>query len=287
MKALIRKILSVPQRQKLRQVFDRAGKSTEKMAERCVNILPAAVRIFLKSHLQVVKKMDYPKEDIVLNISSAMEDQVRLNSCRKEPETVGWIETFKDRDVFFDVGANVGAYALVAAKYFKGKVAVYAFEPSFLNFFQLCNNIYLNHCAQTIVPFNVAFSDKTAVDCFNYRTLTVGGAMHALGLPRDDFNNPFTPVFKQTMLAFAMDDFIETFDLPVPQHIKIDVDGHEWPILQGARKILEDHQVQSVLIELVQGDTQIHDYLAQKGFALKDSFPQKESGLANCIFERL
>jgi len=287
MKKFIKSITTLEQRRKIRAVMDGMSQGMEKAAAGCVNILPCSMKVFLKSHLKVVKKMDYEKSVIVLDVSSSMEQNVRLNSCHKEPETVHWIESFfKSGEVFFDVGANVGAYSLVAAKCFKGALKVYSFEPSFLNFGQLCHNIYLNGCGETIVPFNVAFSSKTAVDWFNYRSLTVGGAMHALGEPKDDFDQVFTPVFKQPMLGFTMDDFIVHFSLPVPHHIKIDVDGIEYQILQGAVKTLNDSRVQSILLELVDGETQITGFLQDKGFVLHERYPQPGSPLANCIFKR-
>ncbi len=287
MKNLIRKIFSPSQRQQLYRCLDRSSLGFEKVGASVINVLPAGMKVFLRSHLKVVKEMDYPKERVLLNVSSSMENKVRLHSCRKEPETIQWIEVFfKDMDVFFDVGANVGAYSLVAAKHFKGKVSVYSFEPSFLNFPQLCTNIYLNQCSDSVIPFNIAFSNKTNLDFFNYRTLIVGGAMHSLGEAKDDFNEHFVPVFKQAMLSYTMDDFIQEFNLPIPQHIKIDVDGNEWLILQGAEKTLESSKVKSILIEMVEGEKHIYDYILKKGFTLHQRFTQKDPRLSNCIFKK-
>ena len=39
----------------------------------------------------------------------------RLNACRKEPWTVAFIEAMPANSRFWDIGANVGSYALVAA----------------------------------------------------------------------------------------------------------------------------------------------------------------------------
>ncbi|MDE2010475.1 MAG: FkbM family methyltransferase [Candidatus Omnitrophica bacterium] len=289
MKKLLRKTIPQNQRRQLRGMVDAMGQWADRMAGHAVNILPPGIKVFLKSHLKVVKRMDYSKGRILLDVASSMEYRVRTNSCRKEPETVEWIETFfKDKDVFFDIGANVGAYSLLAAAYFKGKVSVYAFEPSFLNFPRLCNNIHINGFQETITPFNIAFSDKTAVDYFNYRNLIIGGATHTLGEAKDEHNHSFVPAYRQATLAYAMDEFIKQLNLPVPQHIKLDVDGNEWVILQGARKTLQNPLMKSLLIELGEEDTKIPKFLEENGFSLHAKYPQgvPEAKLSNCIFRK-
>ena len=50
----------------------------------------------------------------------------------KEPETIEWINTFSDKDVFWDIGANVGVYTLYAAL---RNIAVLSFEPSPSNYY--------------------------------------------------------------------------------------------------------------------------------------------------------
>ena len=289
MKRLLRQIIPQQQRQQLRGWADGFSCWADRLAACCVNILPANIKVFLKSHLKVIKRMDYSEGEILLDVSSSMEYRVRLYSCRKEPETVQWIETFfQEKDVFFDVGANVGAYSLVAAKYFKGKVPVYAFEPSFLNFPQLCNNIHINHFHETIIPFNIALTDKTSLDYFNYRNLMVGGATHTLGIAQDDHDRPFIPVYRQATLGYSMDAFIKEFHLPIPQHIKLDVDGNEGLILQGARETLGNPLMKSILIEMAEDDSKIQKYLTEKGFSLFAKYPQgvPEARLLNCIFKK-
>ncbi len=149
-----------------------------------LNGLPDSVKLAIKTELEIVGKLDYDQQEILLAIESAIEYGIRTNSCKKEPETVQWIETLiREGDVLYDVGANVGAYSLVAAKFFNHKVKVYAFEPSFVNFAQLCKNVVLNRCSDCLYPLQIGLSDRTGVETFNYQNLDAGGALSALGKP--------------------------------------------------------------------------------------------------------
>ena len=79
--------------------------------------------MFVKSNINVTRKLDFEKSDIHLSIESDIEYTTRLASCAKEPEMITWFEKFfKEGDVFYDIGANIGAYSLVAAILFKGKI---------------------------------------------------------------------------------------------------------------------------------------------------------------------
>ena len=236
--------------------------------------LPGKAAALLKENLTIVRRMDYAPQPILLNIESSLEYNVRLKSCAKEPETVKWIEEFvKEGDTFYDVGANVGAYSLVAAKAIRGNVKVYAFEPAFPNFAQLCHNIYLNGCGDSIVPLPIALSDKTVLDNLNYNNLMPGGALHAVGEPVDFKGREFGPVFKQGVLSYRLDDVVRQFALDPPNHVKIDVDGIELSILQGATETLSGTSLRSILVEVEEGreePTDMVEYLRDKGFTLKE-----------------
>jgi FkbM family methyltransferase len=267
------------------------------MLMRVINRMPDRVRLVIKSSSVIVKKMDYQRHDIYLHIDSQVEAEVRLFSCQKEPETIEWIETFfKEGDTFFDIGANVGAYSLVASKFCHGNIKVYSFEPAFITFPQLCKNIIHNGCQDSIFPMQVALANETAIEVFNYANLIPGAAVHALGEAIDYKGESFAPVLKQSVLAFGIDDFIKQFHLPVPTHIKLDVDGIEFGILRGANETLENPLVNSVLVELENESTeatQIIEFLALKGLKIHSkhkSYLADDTGpmskLYNYIFRR-
>ena len=204
-----------------------------------IKVLPASTKVTLMASTNVIRKMDYKRRDIYLNIDSDMEYRVRLNSCKKEPDTVSWIENSMEAgDVFYDIGANVGAYSLVASKFFNGDVQVLAFEPSFLNFSQLCKNLVTNKSARSIVPLQIALSNETGLEEFNLRVLVPGSAVHALGSAVDHDGTAFKPASVQQVIRYRLDDSVRQFQVPPPNHVKIDVDGTEFDILKGMGNIL-------------------------------------------------
>jgi FkbM family methyltransferase len=228
----------------------RAG--AERVLVAGVRALPARLRTAVREHAVVVRPLDYGATPVVLGVDSLLEYDVRLHSCRKEPGTVRWIEEWiGDGDVLYDVGANVGAYALIAAKARRGKVAVYAFEPSFSNYAQLCRNVALNGCDGTIVPLPVALSDRTVLGGFNHRSFVPGAALHTFGPAIDFKSRAFEPFHTQPVLSYRMDDLVAQFGLPAPNHIKLDVDGLEPGVLAGAERALGDPRLRSVLVELL------------------------------------
>ncbi len=243
----------------------------------------------LRNGINVTGKMDYARHDIYLHVDSMTEYETRLHSCRKEPDTVRWIEdSMKPGDVFYDIGANVGAYSLVAAKCFGGAVKVYGFEPAFLNFSQLCRNVLLNSCSETVFPLSVALSNETTIGEFNYYDLIPGGSLHTFGNPIDHKGEVFTPVLTQLMLSFRLDDLIDQFKIPQPNHIKIDVDGIEKAVLEGSQDTLSRSSLRSVNVELEegQGEREITELLLGKGFKLDSKHKRWTPGMLNCIFIR-
>lgn len=254
----------------------RLAQSPFLMAGSIVKILPQNSQVTLKSGINIVKKMDYERQDIFMAIDSDFEYRVRLHSCKKEPETVEWIERYvKENEVFYDIGANNGAFSLVASKSLGGKVSVYAFEPAFLNFTQLCKNLILNDCQEKILPFQIALSDATTIENFHFYNLTPGGAIHALGEAVDFTGKSFTPVSSQPVLRYRLDDFIDQFAILPPNHIKIDVDGTEYSVIKGMEATLERGSVQSMMVELNEGRghvPQIIEYLSGKGYKVEAQF---------------
>lgn len=215
-----------------------------------LSIFPTRTLVKLKQAMRPTVKLDYPNRSILLHADSEL-SLFRAHACRKEPETVSWIEEYiKPGEVFYDVGANVGAYSLVASKFLGGQVKVYAFEPSFSTYYELCKNIFLNNCSQSIFPHLIGLSRFSGSTALNYHSLEIGASRHILGDDLGVAERPLRPVFRQSVLAFNVDDLISQFDFPVPNHIKLDVDGTELEILIGAERTLQNPAVKSLLVEV-------------------------------------
>jgi FkbM family methyltransferase len=216
-----------------------------------IRCLPSRARLQIRNKVALVRKMDYTQAPIYISVDSWIEDELRSREVEKEPGTVDWIEHWlKAGDVFYDIGANVGSYSLITFAHLKGKTKIYSFEPGFLSFSQLCKNIKLNGASQCISPFQVALSDETSLIDLHYQNLETGGALHALGNPIDFKGERFEPVFSLPTLSYRLDDFVAQFGLPKPNHIKMDVDGLEFDILQGGDKTLSHTGLQSILLEI-------------------------------------
>ena len=193
------------------------------------------------------ERLDYPRADIYLRVTSKTERN-RLRACAKEPFTIEWIEgAVRAGDVFYDIGANVGAYSLVAAKKPGGGARVFAFDPSYANLASLCANILTNDAVGQITPVPVALSNASELTVFNLRTLEPGGARHTLG---DAPSKEGPTLYPQPAMTFRLDDLVERFRLPPPNHIKLDVDGGELAVLEGAARTLASPTLRSMLIEV-------------------------------------
>jgi FkbM family methyltransferase len=167
----------------------------------------------------------------------------------KEPDTIAWLNTLSADAVLWDVGANVGVFSLYAAAV-RG-CHVLAFEPSAANFFVLTRNIQLNELSRRATAYCVALSGASGLGTLNLDSPALGAAMSQFGSAGDASRYAIGgDSSTHGMLGLTIDDFIRWFAPPFPTHIKLDVDGLEWPILQGAAATLRDWRLQSIMVEL-------------------------------------
>lgn len=166
----------------------------------------------------------------------------------KEPCTIDWIETFKDGEVLWDIGANVGGYSVWAAV--RKGVKVVAFEPEKLNFDLLTQNLELNGDIEAVV-MNVALSDVSKEDkLYLGEADTVGGSCNTFGAQVGPFLKPREAKGVQDCVAVTIDDLVKHHNIIVPTHIKIDVDGQEHLVLRGAVETLKNPALKSMLVEV-------------------------------------
>lgn len=208
-------------------------------------------RAFL-SRINAVKQVEINGTRMVFDANEELH-LLRANLLRsKEPETIRWIDSFADGAVFFDIGANIGVFSLYAALHRNSDV--YAFEPEAKNYACLNRNILMNALGRRVKAINIGLHDRTGLEFLNLHDLASGAALHALGEPVDWRGERFEPKFEQAVLAFTLDEIIERFGLPVPDHVKLDVDGNEDKVIRGGRRTLSHPALKSLLIEINESD---------------------------------
>lgn len=136
-----------------------------------------------------------------------------------EPETTALIDLLVgERDVFFDVGANWGWFALTLASR-KGFVGtVHAFEPVSSSFADLTSLVGQAGLAERIVCHELALGD-----CDGEASMSFSDGVHS-GLAKMAYGGSL-----HVKLAR-----LDTLGLPSPNVIKLDVEEHEFEVLNGA-----------------------------------------------------
>lgn len=168
----------------------------------------------------------------------------------KGKHILNWIDTFEEGETLWDIGANVGIFSLYSAR--RG-LKVVSFEPSPSNFYLLTKNVELNKLGDLVCSLNVALHDHTEINKLHMAGTVVGSAQHNFSTVNAadheiDISSGQS-IYLQSIIGYGIDDFVETFNVEIPTHIKIDVDGNESLILEGGGKTLSNPQLKSMYIE--------------------------------------
>jgi FkbM family methyltransferase len=129
--------------------------------------------------------------------------------------------------VVYDVGANVGFYSLLAAQLTGEGGKVYAFEPLGRNVEYIRKHAALNRF-ENISIFEAAVADQSGEALFD------PGASIAMGHISDSGTLSVRQVSLDALLASG--------EILAPDVMKIDVEGAEYAVLQGAKNLLSSHR---------------------------------------------
>lgn len=212
----------------------------------------------------------------------------------KEPCTIEWLESIEPGSILLDVGANVGMYTIFAAVVRGARV--YAFEPESQNYALLCRNIMHNSMSERVTAYCAALSDSQKFSLIHLSEFKTGSSCHsfdeAVNFKLEERKSPFI----QGCFAVTIDQLVAEGAMPVPNYIKIDVDGFEHKVINGAKRTLEDPAVRSLIIEInphLAEHRQIITQLAALGFSYDPKQVAKASrnegifsGVGEYVFRR-
>lgn len=141
----------------------------------------------------------------------------------------------KEEDVFFDVGANVGSYTILASKVIGATTC--SFEPSPKTFQHLENNIFLNRIQNKVFLFNQGIGAEKGSMQFSINQDTI---------------NHIVLNGKEESITIEINtlDHIVAEHNQIPKLIKIDVEGFETEVIRGASSLLKNIKLQAVIMEL-------------------------------------
>lgn len=146
----------------------------------------------------------------------------------KDLSVAGLLGLVRPNMTILDVGANIGFTALNMANKSQPNGVVYAFEPDPFNFSQLRSNTSQNK--QNVLIQNIGLGSKKdqlklAVNTFNNR----GG---------NRINNDATENYSLIDII-KIDDFVSSNKIEKVDLVKIDVEGFEMHVLNGAHEMLK------------------------------------------------
>jgi FkbM family methyltransferase len=135
-------------------------------------------------------------------------------------------------EVFWDVGANVGYFTLVAATTLANRGQIVAFEPGKNAYARLTENLALN-AYENIRTFPVAVTDGEGE-----------AVLHLAGDIADSsaslYQTGQAQAGQEVCRTVALDHFLDSEGLRPPDLIKLDAEGAELAVLQGAQGLLAD-----------------------------------------------
>ena len=207
-------------------------------------------RRFAKLCLQPLFRKVGCRSTVTLNSGSKfhcpLEDwipwQIYLHGCywaEREVEPI-LLDTARQSQVVFDVGAHMGYYTVQFAARTRG--AVHSFEPNPRSFDCLQRNVALN-----------------AIENASLNNIGVSSQAGRLTLRVPDTGNSGSASFSQQYAADASDsvdvnvvtlaDYCDSRQIRQVDMIKVDVEGHELEVLKGLDPLLDQHGVWRVFAE--------------------------------------
>jgi FkbM family methyltransferase len=156
-----------------------------------------------------------------------------------EPEIVHFIQKhIGDSQVFFDVGANIGSIGLPIAT--SKNVRYFGFEASPSVYKYLSDNFLLNQTKDFYLANNAVadmsnsqlnFAD-TSTDRFGEGHITTKSESNTISIE-----------------TVALDDFCENRKISIIDWLKVDVQGYEALVFEGAKKLLQRGSIKNILFE--------------------------------------
>ena len=145
--------------------------------------------------------------------------------------------------VLFDGGANDGSYALDAIHIAGRHASVHCFEPSPVSYRKLTATFAAHPQVKTL-NFGLSNQERTAT-LFSHP----GGAKEASLVKRDIGHWGLEQTQSETVRLRRLDDYCREAGVERIDLLKMDIEGHELPALEGAGNLLAEKRIRNIQFE--------------------------------------
>ena len=169
-----------------------------------------------------------PGGKIYLNLREAKSERAKFLGYYEFQKTRLLKKLIKSKMTIFDIGANKGYYSLLAAKIMKDEGEIFAFEPEPDNYNWIKKSILINGYKSIKLNQIALFNKNGEMELFK----AVKSGHHSLVRNKD--------LGSVTVQTKKLDDFLSEQKIQLVDLIKIDVEGAEIKVLEGAEKTLAE-----------------------------------------------
>lgn len=162
----------------------------------------------------------------------------KQNGIWEADETNFFRHYLKDGHTFIDIGANIGYFSVIASQLVGESGHVYAIEPDPDNIAVLRANLQQTPTSTNVTVLPIALSDRDGLSTLYLNQLNYGD--HRLFYTdKMRSSEPFTR--EKITVATTRGDRL-FLHLPRIDCIKMDVQGHEWHVVNGMLRTLKRHK---------------------------------------------
>jgi FkbM family methyltransferase len=180
-------------------------------------------------------------------IRSRMEARKLIFNKREQELLELFLSEIREGDTVFDIGANIGQFALPAAVKVGNTGSIRAFEPAPLWLNGLRENLALNDLTN-VYTYNVGLSDEDGIHQFSMKNVQ-GSGMGSVVEGYDSFIEKGRLEKIQVRLVRG-DEYRCQHNIPAPDIVKIDAEGAEAKVLRGLQRSLRREDCRFVLCEV-------------------------------------
>ena len=175
-----------------------------------------------------------------------------------EKDELAFVERFLQSGMtVLDIGAHQGLYTLLASQRVGPSGRVFSFEPSPRERRALRLNVALNLRRNVTIQGLALGGQETSADLFVVKTFETG--CNSLRPPIAD-----SLIYPVRVRVTTLDTWMQTKGIKSIHFIKLDVEGAELEVLQGAKRLLEQRPRPVILAEVQDFRTAPWGYRARK-----------------------